>query len=341
MQTTQIKITQVYWVLALVLFLLLSALTLVSTSYQWKQLEQQETSNFDHQVNVAIEVITQDLREGQIGNIETLFKQWAKHIPNLLSVSIYIEGDTKIAAFESNQYSDNVVHYSRELPGEKLYKFNAVLDLSELESQHHNYLLLIAIANLTVALLLMYMMWAIMQRYVFVPLKKSEKELIDLANLDSLTHIYNRRHFIETSKIQIERCKRLQQPLCMVMFDLDHFKDINDHYGHAIGDLVLILFSNEVQLQIRNYDILGRIGGEEFAACMPDLPLESADRAIKRIVQLISELPTLEGKKSVPLTVSAGVTELKPDDSFESLLKRADDAMYQAKDAGRNCVKTV
>ncbi len=277
-----------------------------------------------------------DLRAGKAGNIETLFEQWAKHIPDLLSVNIYTEDHKKIAAFQSNHYSENVVHYTRELPGETPLIFNAVLDLTELQQKHNDYLLIVAFANLMLAFLMMYLMWVIMQSYVFVPMRKSEKELTALANHDSLTHVNNRRHFTENSNVQIERCQRLKKPLCMVMFDLDHFKDVNDYYGHAIGDLVLVLFSNEVQLQIRNYDILGRSGGEEFAVCLPDLSLQSAMSVVERIIETFSELPTLEGKKPVHLTVSAGVTELRSDDSYESSLQRADDAMYQAKQAGRN-----
>ena len=163
----------------------------------------------------------------------------------------------------------------------------------------------------------------------------------ELASHDDLTGTFNRRHFMELLQDERERSHRTQQPYSVALFDLDHFKTINDRFGHLAGDAVLRDFCTLVQAHMRVTDRFARWGGEEFVLLMPvTTPVESASLAVERIRSAvashdwscISALPA-----QVRVTVSAGVATCVAAESVETLLARADAALYQAKDAGRNC----
>jgi diguanylate cyclase (GGDEF)-like protein len=163
----------------------------------------------------------------------------------------------------------------------------------------------------------------------------------ELASHDELTGVFNRRHFMELLQDERERSHRTRQPYSVALFDLDHFKTINDRFGHAAGDAVLRDFCTLVQAHMRVTDRFARWGGEEFVLLMPvTTPVESASLAVERIRSAVashvwSSTPSLPADLRV--TVSAGVATSVPGESAEALVARADEALYKAKDAGRNC----
>jgi len=172
-------------------------------------------------------------------------------------------------------------------------------------------------------------------------LERSLARIQELASHDDLTGAFNRRHFMELLQDERERSHRTGQPYSVALFDLDHFKTINDRFGHAAGDAVLRDFCTLVQAHMRVTDRFARWGGEEFVLLMPvTTPVESASLAVERIRAAVAG-HVWNGSATLPadfrVTVSAGVATSVPGESVETLVARADAALYQAKDAGRNC----
>jgi diguanylate cyclase (GGDEF)-like protein len=163
-----------------------------------------------------------------------------------------------------------------------------------------------------------------------------------LAKTDGLTGITNRSHFIETAPILLELCRRYEHPISALMVDIDHFKQINDLYGHPEGDEVIRHVAEKMRMKLRDSDLLARYGGEEFAVILPETTLDDAFEVAKTIRGHIEETPViLEDGRSIRITVSAGVAgyAILPDGSgLEELLKQADMHLYEAKQKGRNRV---
>jgi diguanylate cyclase (GGDEF)-like protein/PAS domain S-box-containing protein len=170
--------------------------------------------------------------------------------------------------------------------------------------------------------------------------KQLELQLQSLAITDPLTHCYNRRHFLEVSNLELERARRFQRPLSILMLDLDHFKDVNDTFGHAIGDQVLQEIVLICQHNIRTIDLLARFGGEEFTILLPETDDCAALQAAERIRNIIETTAIVTGHGAVLVTVSIGVANRNGEEpvSLEHLLDRAVQAMYASKSAGRNRV---
>lgn len=172
--------------------------------------------------------------------------------------------------------------------------------------------------------------------------KRLEAELFHQASTDGLTGISNRRHFMDQAEQELRRARRFDRDLAVMMIDLDHFKHVNDQYGHAIGDSVLQAAVKLANESLRDSDIMGRLGGEEFAILLPETNLEAAAFVAERLRQNIAEHPVVTVKGSVPCSVSVGVTRLLPaDTNIDELLHRADQALYRAKSAGRNRVEVT
>jgi len=169
--------------------------------------------------------------------------------------------------------------------------------------------------------------------------KRMESQLINMALFDSLTGAISRPAFMDQSDKELARSKRYHRPLSVMMIDIDHFKSINDNYGHAAGDNVLQIFVEAVQEAIRTTDFLGRVGGEEFALLLPDTSAKSAYHLAERVRERITKYPYLAGDMLIEVTASLGVAELqKTDIDIKALLHRADEALYKAKQNGRNRV---
>ncbi len=171
-------------------------------------------------------------------------------------------------------------------------------------------------------------------------LENLSKNLQYLANTDELTGIWNRRAFISESNKELQRAQRSQHPVCLLMMDIDDFKDINDAFGHEVGDEVLKLFTHSIQSGKRGYDVFGRIGGEEFAMLLPETQRHEALELAERIRQKVSDIFFHKQKHDIHITVSIGVYELaKNDTTILAALRKADKVLYAAKRSGKNQVK--
>ena len=168
--------------------------------------------------------------------------------------------------------------------------------------------------------------------------KALEEELIRQAHIDYLTGVNNRRYFMERAELELRRANRCGNKLSIFMLDIDHFKMINDRYGHKVGDLVLKMLAEVCQSALREIDILARMGGEEFAVLLPETESSLAIEVARRIQDFINKasLP-LEGNLAINIQVSIGVASMtSPHDNMDILLHRADTALYEAKNTGRN-----
>jgi diguanylate cyclase (GGDEF)-like protein len=162
-----------------------------------------------------------------------------------------------------------------------------------------------------------------------------QRRLIDQAIVDPLTGVFNRRHMERCLGDAIERQRRNSAPASLLLIDVDHFKRINDEFGHAKGDSVLKGIVSLVGKRSRKLDLLFRIGGEEFMSLLPDTQEAAAAGVAEQLRASIAESPLLDGRQ---VTVSIGVGELQPGESLDSWMKHADDALYAAKKTGRNRV---
>jgi len=167
--------------------------------------------------------------------------------------------------------------------------------------------------------------------------KRFEELLYRQSITDPLTNIYNRRFFMQMLEQEIERTKRNKKPFSLVMFDLDHFKNINDRFGHAAGDIVLRSVADTVKGRIRKTDYFARWGGEEFIILLPETSLDDAVALAEELRKQISMME-LEGIDKI--TASFGVTEYRDTDTIDTVLIRVDNMLYEAKGEGRNCVKS-
>jgi len=177
-------------------------------------------------------------------------------------------------------------------------------------------------------------------------LKDAKEELHYEASHDPLTSLYNRRHILQQMQQGVSQALRYKHDFTIVMFDLDHFKQVNDVYGHAGGDLVLSNMAEMLRTNVRDSDIPGRWGGEEFIVLLPHTGLDGARKAAEQWLKILNDSPVhLDSGQSVSVSFSAGVATLdltvKPKDIkviMEHLLHVADQRMYHAKDMGRNRV---
>lgn len=166
--------------------------------------------------------------------------------------------------------------------------------------------------------------------------KVAALEFQHLSWKDPLTGIANRRHFSEEADKAIALAHRSGSPLVLAMLDLDHFKRVNDQYGHPVGDEVLAEMVRRCQERLRSSDQIGRWGGEEFIVLLPFTNLEAAVLAIERLRTAIAESPFHAQGKNLDITISCGLAQLKAGENFDQLVARTDTALYQAKHQGRN-----
>jgi diguanylate cyclase (GGDEF)-like protein len=169
----------------------------------------------------------------------------------------------------------------------------------------------------------------------------SEKELLVLATTDVLTALPNRRQFFSRLNEEFARVQRFNNQCCSVlMLDLDRFKQINDTYGHAIGDAVLQHFAQLTRKTVRDIDIAARVGGEEFAVILPGSDLAAARAWAERLRDILANTPLVQQGRIISVTVSIGAATMVSNDSnADQALVRADEALYRAKENGRNRVE--
>ncbi|MES2534310.1 MAG: GGDEF domain-containing protein [Pseudomonadota bacterium] len=157
-----------------------------------------------------------------------------------------------------------------------------------------------------------------------------------IANYDMLTGVFNRRYLLETLEREQSRSKRMNTPLSLCMIDIDHFKSVNDNYGHATGDLILKHFAMQASKGMRGSDVFGRYGGEEFLLVLPDTDLKGALVVAERVRARIEASVCPDVPEELRITVTIGVASLDPGESVSALIERADVALYEGKRAGRN-----
>jgi len=159
-----------------------------------------------------------------------------------------------------------------------------------------------------------------------------------MARTDELTGLYNRRHFFELSNQLFAVALRYRTPLSILMFDLDHFKQVNDIYGHQVGDRILACVARIARDHLRGADVLARYGGEEFIAALPSASAAEALAAAENIRRHVSACRDLDEDENLSVAISIGIAEMLPeDDTLDRLIQRADVALYEAKHAGRDC----
>lgn len=173
--------------------------------------------------------------------------------------------------------------------------------------------------------------------------KLLEQELKNQAHIDFLTGLSNRRHFMHQAELELARAVRYGKNLSLLMMDIDYFKRINDDFGHQVGDLVLKKLASICRSVLREVDVVGRVGGEEFAVLLPETGLDEGVEIAERIRAAIEagKVP-MDGALPIHFHVSVGITSLaSPEDNLDVLLAQADKALYEAKNTGRNRIQVA
>ena len=276
------------------------------------------------------------------------------------TATIVIEPDTTISTY-NNDFANFTGYSSEEIIGHSWTKFVAEDDINRLLSYHRmrrqesssaprNYEFKIRNKNGNLLYIFMTItmipgttqsvasMVDITERVkVEKELQKSEQRYLELSIMDDLTQLYNSRHLYAQLEKEMERSKRYEQPLTLLLLDLDKFKDFNDTYGHIEGDFVLSRLGQVIKRCLRDSDSAYRYGGEEFIVILPMTTSNDGFVTAKRIQdELRNEIFTPVSGKEVVVTMSIGVSQYKPDDDMKTFVNRTDNCMYQAKHDGRN-----
>jgi diguanylate cyclase (GGDEF)-like protein len=167
------------------------------------------------------------------------------------------------------------------------------------------------------------------------------EQLNNLVTFDQLTGAYSRRYFMEELERQVALHERHGAPVSLIMMDLDHFKSINDSYGHGVGDRALREAALNAKAELREGDMLGRVGGEEFLILLPMTTLDAAANLAERLRVALAAVSLVEGMQIIRIPASFGVAELRDNEDATSWFQRADEGLYRAKAAGRNRVVSV
>jgi two-component system cell cycle response regulator len=165
------------------------------------------------------------------------------------------------------------------------------------------------------------------------------EEIYRLTTIDGLTQIYNKRYFVDTLEREVARAHRYRRALSLVMFDIDHFKKVNDGYGHLAGDYVLKHLAQTVRAKIRREDCFARYGGEEFAIVLPEIDAANCLPFAEKIRQIVERTEFKFENVRIPVTISMGIATVEGEIvDAQTLIKRADERLYEAKASGRNRV---
>ena len=166
---------------------------------------------------------------------------------------------------------------------------------------------------------------------------KLNDQLYELATTDSMTQLFNRRHFIESAQRQITQMQRTKVEGAMLMIDIDDFKKVNDTFGHAMGDAVIAKVATILKVNSREYDLVGRVGGEEYAMLLSPCEFDKANQIAERLRIKTEELSISHQKNTIKITISIGLTMIKKEDKdIDRAIHRADMSLYKAKKSGKN-----
>jgi two-component system, cell cycle response regulator len=174
-------------------------------------------------------------------------------------------------------------------------------------------------------------------------MRKTNELLKELSITDHLTHLYNRRYMMEELEMEFHRALRKKGDLCLVLIDVDHFKLVNDTYGHQNGDMILAALAEALQVELRRYDLAARYGGEEFAMVLPDTSLREGIMVAERLRRAVQEITFPPPMENLAITVSQGIAALPSPriTTVDVLISAADKALYRAKKKGRNRIETM
>lgn len=200
-------------------------------------------------------------------------------------------------------------------------------------NENRYFIILIAIAIVG----LIYAIIRYVARVFIVDLNRAEQQLREIASRDFLTSLLNRREAYRQIHDEIARAERNQRPVGFILFDIDHFKRLNDSYGHNAGDEVLKQLAVKLMAALRDYDIACRYGGEEFLVVAPETGPDETFKLAERLRLTIEATDFRADTQIISITVSVGVSHFQQGDSIEKVISRADSALYRAKDRGRNC----
>jgi len=223
----------------------------------------------------------------------------------------------------------------------KLHEKNKVIIHNEEKISNQQFLLYIAIGITFILILLKINMLRLnkARKKANKELKSLNKQLYEMATTDAMTKLFNRHHYIESAQLQIAQLQRSKEICSLLMIDIDHFKKVNDTYGHAMGDEAIIVLAKLLRDSLREYDIVGRLGGEEFAMFLTHCKINKAAEIAERLREKISHLAIVFQGQKIYLTVSIGLTSVTSEDTdIKHVLQRADKALYFAKEHGRDQV---
>ncbi|MFC1750578.1 diguanylate cyclase [Pseudomonadota bacterium] len=217
-------------------------------------------------------------------------------------------------------------------------------NISELESKMNNTLRENIVIFLILSTLILLTFFAVI-RFFQTKILQAERQIIELANLDGLTGLCCRRTLVNKIEHEVKRCKRYRHELGLIMIDLDHFKKINDKFGHQTGDDVLVKVAAVLRENTRSTDCAARYGGEELAIVLPEANIASTTKLAEKLCELIRLVSIKKGQEELNVTASFGVSSVTHEalensavDIIETLVKTADEALYRAKEGGRNQV---
>ena len=172
--------------------------------------------------------------------------------------------------------------------------------------------------------------------YMSYNLHAAKEELQQLAETDALTQLPNRRSFFDLAAHVLDGHEQNLTPAALLVIDADHFKELNDSYGHAVGDQALVIIADILKDNFRHSDLTCRVGGEEFAVLLPGMSMDDAQTVANRVVEHVAQSPISEGAAIIEFSVSCGIADTSVSYDLATLFKAADDAMYMAKKQGRN-----
>jgi diguanylate cyclase (GGDEF)-like protein len=179
--------------------------------------------------------------------------------------------------------------------------------------------------------------------YIIARWRDREAHVLALSKTDPLTAVLNRRAFMEILEVEFSKARRYTTPMSFVMVDLDHFKSVNDRYGHLAGDQVLRSAAGAIKASLRASDVVARYGGEEFALLLPNTDRRGAEEVAERCRRLMRDTPVIAGQSTIVTTASMGLATFPAEgiERIEDLIARADAALYRAKENGRDRVQVA
>ena len=223
----------------------------------------------------------------------------------------------------------------------ELFKKSEIINQKAETISEQRTLLIVAATAILIISIFVYLAirFARMQKQTNDELNKLNDQLYELATTDSMTKLFNRKHFIESAQRQITQMQRTRVSGAMLMIDIDDFKKVNDTFGHAMGDEVIVKVASILKVNSREYDLVGRVGGEEYAMLLSPCGVDKANQIAERLRKKTEELSIAHLNNTIKVTISIGLTMIKKSDKdIDRSMHRADVSLYNAKKSGKNKV---